>query len=171
MALTFNQKCRAQIGGMAFRAYEVTSDGSTTTINASDLDLREIEVIFFQPRNDLSAAAAVDFGSLDDGEGDTSQIAVTGAALGDFVQVAASIDLVDFTVTGYVQDTDAIDIRVQNESTASAVDLAAGPWHARVLKRMGLESLTGSTGGAEGYAVFYPTLTSGDIFTVWALGF
>ena len=170
MALTFTEKCNASIGGMAFRAYEVTADGSTTTINASDLDMREIEVIFFQQRSDLSAAAACDIANLVDAAGVTTQVAVTGAVLGDFVQVAGSVDCVDMLVTGYVQADDAVDIRVQNESTATH-DLASVPWHVRVIKRMGLESLTGSTGASEGYAVFYPTLTDGDIFTVWALGF
>ena len=171
MALVFNQKCKAQIGGMAFRAYEITSDGSTTTIDASDLDLHEIEVIFFQARSDLSAAAAVNFGPLDDAAGDTSQIAVTGAVLGDFVQIAASVDLTDMLATAYVQADDAVDIRLQNESGNDSLDIGAGPWHARVIKRMGLESLTGSSAQAEGYAVFYPTLTDGDVFAVWALGF
>ena len=155
---------------MAFRAYEVTSDGSATTINASDLDLREIEVIFFQQRSDLSAAATLAFASLNDAAGDTTQVAVTGAVLGDFVQVAASTDLIDTLVTAYVQADGAVDVRAQNEE-GNARDLGNVPFHIRVIKRMGLESLTGSTGGAEGYAVFYPTLTSGDIFTVWALGF
>jgi len=170
MALTFTQKCKAQIGGMAFRAYEVESDGSTTTINASDLDLREIEIIFFQQRNDLSFATNLDFAELADAAGATSQVTATGAVLGDFVQVAASVDLVDTAVTAYVQADDAVDVRVQNEA-GDTRNLAEVPFHVRAIKRMGLESLTGSTGASEGYAVFYPTLTDGDTFTVWALGF
>ena len=171
MALTFNQKCKAHIGGMAFRAYEVTSDGSTTTIDASDLDMYDIGVIFFQPKEDLSFATNLDFANLADAAGVTTQIAATGAVLGDFVQVTGSVDCLDMIVTGYVQADDAVDVRVQNESGNSDLNLAEVPFHARVIKRMGLESLTTSKGGAEGYAVFYPTLTSGDIFTVWALGF
>lgn len=72
--------------------------------------------------------------SLNDGAGETStSITVTGAALGDYVVVSAPYDLQDMTVTGYVTATDTVEIRLQNESTAT-VNLAEGTWTVRVYK-------------------------------------
>ena len=70
-------------------------------------------------------------GSLVDGAGETKSVAVTGAALGDFVVVSAPYDLQDMTATAYVQATDTVEVRLQNESTAT-VDLASGTWEVQV---------------------------------------
>ena len=43
MALTFTQRARTSLGGKAFRAYDITHDGSETSIDASDLDMNYIE--------------------------------------------------------------------------------------------------------------------------------
>ena len=43
MALTFTQRARLLVGNKDFRAYDVTHDGSETSIDASDLDLNYIE--------------------------------------------------------------------------------------------------------------------------------
>lgn len=48
--------------------------------------------------------------------------------------VSAPYDLVDLTVTGYVQAADTVEIRVQNESGSTA-DLASGTWRALVFSR------------------------------------
>ena len=77
--------------------------------------------------------ATVDPASLADGAGATTAVTVTGAALGDFVLVAAPYDLVDFTVTAYVQAANAVEIRVQNES-GSGANLASGTWNILVLR-------------------------------------
>lgn len=73
------------------------------------------------------ATATVDPASLADGAGATVAVTVTGAALGDLVRVAAPYDLVDLTVTAYVQAANAVEIRIQNES-GSAANLASGTW-------------------------------------------
>jgi len=73
-------------------------------------------------------------GSLGDGAGETSSgITVAGALLGDWVLVTAPYDLQDCTVTGYVQASDTIEIRLQNES-AGTRDLASGTWRVKVIK-------------------------------------
>jgi len=77
--------------------------------------------------------ATVDPASLVDAAGATSSVTVTGAALGDFVLVAAPYDLVDVTVTAYVQSANTVEIRVQNESGAGA-NLASGTWNICVLR-------------------------------------
>lgn len=68
---------------------------------------------------------SVNIASLSDGAGATQSITVTGVALGDIVLgVSFGVDLVDMTVTAYVQAADTVEVRVQNES-ASATDIAS----------------------------------------------
>ncbi len=73
--------------------------------------------------------------NLVDGAGETSAgITVTGAALGDYVEVSAPYDLQDCTVNAYVQAANTVEIRLQNESTG-ARDLASGSWSVRVVRK------------------------------------
>jgi hypothetical protein len=81
----------------------------------------------------LNGTATIDPASLADGAGATAQVTVPGAAIGDYVLVAAPYDLVDLTVTAYVQAANTVEIRIQNESGATA-DLASGVWKVKVLK-------------------------------------
>jgi hypothetical protein len=71
--------------------------------------------------------------SLVDGAGETKSITVTGAALGDIVLVAPPYDMQDFVFSGYVQAANTVEIRIQNESTAT-VNLASGTWKVIVLR-------------------------------------
>lgn len=57
MALSFSEKVRMSAGNKAFRIYEVTSDGSSTTINASDLEMNYIEYAVLTPVTAMSAVA------------------------------------------------------------------------------------------------------------------
>lgn len=77
--------------------------------------------------------ATVDPASLADAAGATAAVTVTGAALGDFVLVAAPYDLQDVTVTAYVQAANTVEIRIQNES-AGGRNLASGTWRIAVLR-------------------------------------
>ena len=79
-----------------------------------------------------NGSATKDPSSLLDGAGETLSFTVTGAALGDYVMVAAPYDLQDITVTGYVQAADTVEVRIQNES-GSTVDLASGTWKVKVI--------------------------------------
>ena len=84
---------------------------------------------------DLQGSATWDPGSLDDGVGETSAaITATGAALGDFVMVSAPYDLQGITCNGYVSATNAVKIRLQNE-TGGTIDLASGTWKVKVIKQ------------------------------------
>lgn len=70
--------------------------------------------------------ATLDAGSIADGAGETETVAVPGVALGDIVLgCSINVDLVDMTLTAYVQAADAVEIRIQNESGAGPVDLAS----------------------------------------------
>lgn len=63
----------------------------------------------------------------------SSAVAVTGAALGDFVIVSAPYDLAGVIASGYVSAANAVKITVFN-ATAATVDLASGTWKIKVLK-------------------------------------
>lgn len=80
----------------------------------------------------LRGAATADVASLIDAAGATHTVTVTGAAIGDFVLVSASVDLAGITVTGYVSAADTVSIRVQNES-GGTVDLASAIWQVLVI--------------------------------------
>lgn len=98
----------------------------------SAADTVEIELLY--PTDLLVGETTFNPASLNDGAGETSgSITVTGAALGDFVQVSAPYDLQDITVTAYVQAANTVEIRVQNEST-NTINLAEGTWKVRVLR-------------------------------------
>lgn len=71
---------------------------------------------------------------VSDVAGETSAaITVTGAALGDFVMVAAPYDLQGITCNGYVSAANTVKIRLQNE-TGGPIDLASGTWKVKVIK-------------------------------------
>lgn len=72
----------------------------------------------------IKQTSTVDVASLVDGAGATQSVTVPGAKLGDFVRVAFGVSLVGITVTAYVSAADTVQIRLQNESTAT-VDLAS----------------------------------------------
>jgi hypothetical protein len=63
--------------------------------------------------------------SLADGAGESTTITVTGANLGDMVDVSFSLDLAGITLTAYVSASDTVTARFQNES-GGVVDLAEG---------------------------------------------
>lgn len=80
-----------------------------------------------------SVTKTVDPASLADGAGASTDVTVTGAALGDFVLVAPKVDVVDVTVTAFVTAANVVTIRVQNES-AAGVNLASSTWNILVLR-------------------------------------
>lgn len=83
----------------------------------------------------LEGTIVWDPGDLADGAGETSaSITATGAALGDYVLVAAPYDLQDLIATGYVQATNTVEIRIQNENAGANVNLASGTWKVKVMK-------------------------------------
>lgn len=86
------------------------------------------------PRGQISGSATYDPPSLADGEGTTTAVTVTGAALGDAVTaISFSNGLQGVTVTGWVSAANTVSVRFQNE-TGAAVDLASGTLRVRVLK-------------------------------------
>ena len=70
-------------------------------------------------------------GNLVDGAGESKDVTVTGAALGDFAVASLGVDVVDMLVTANVTATNTATVRVQNE-TGGAVDLASTTVRVRV---------------------------------------
>ena len=81
----------------------------------------------------LEATATYDPASLTNGTGATTTVAVTGAALGDMVEVSFSLDLQGITVTAYVSAANTVSVRFQNQ-TDGTIDLGSGTIKVRVLK-------------------------------------
>jgi hypothetical protein len=82
----------------------------------------------------LTAAANYNPPSLNDGDGATTTMTVTGAALTDQVSVAFSLDLQGITMTSWVSAANTVSVRFQNE-TGGVLDLGSGTLYARVVKR------------------------------------
>jgi hypothetical protein len=74
MALTFTQKVRGKLGNKEFRVYEVTPDGSITTMDASSFDLNYIDYAIPTLKDVLTAVAAHAYFSTT-----TGKYVVTGA--------------------------------------------------------------------------------------------
>jgi hypothetical protein len=83
----------------------------------------------------IQASATWNPANILDGDSETLQITgVTGASLGDFVQVSFSLDLEDLQLTAYVQATGVVECVLQN-NTGAARDLASGTVTVRVEKK------------------------------------
>jgi hypothetical protein len=108
------------------------ANGRYTWIITTDSDAKTINDIIHDDSLPLTGSATWNPGSLADGDGETSPaITVTGAALGDFVQVSAPHDLQGVIAVGYVSAANTVKIRLQNES-GGVVDLASGTWKVAV---------------------------------------
>ena len=162
MSLSFSEKFRMTAGGRSFRMYEVTADGSTVSINASDLDLDQIEFAKLTSPQDLIGTLSITASALATVTGSTLVVTVTGAVLGDPVNVGLATDGLDLIYTGYVQAANTVEIRVDNQ-TAGTVTPPEG-YQAIVRKSVGLKTYTGSA------IVFGPALTSGDKFNLEVIG-
>jgi len=84
----------------------------------------------------LTGSATVDPASIADGEGLNTDITVTGAAVGDYAEVAIGVILQGLIATCWVNDVDTVRVRLQNE-TGGAIDLASSTWRVKVTKRHG----------------------------------
>lgn len=81
----------------------------------------------------LIGSATYDPPNLADGDGATTVVTVTGAALGDIVQASFSLDLQGILLTAWVSAIDTVNVRFQNE-TGGAIDLGSGTLLAQVRK-------------------------------------
>lgn len=81
----------------------------------------------------LTGAVAYNPPSLNDGDGTTTTVTVTGASLGDIVAASFSNGLQGIIVTAWVSAADTVSVRFQNE-TGGTIDLANGTLRVSVRK-------------------------------------
>ena len=81
----------------------------------------------------LEGSATFNPGNLADGAGESTTVTVTGAAIGDYAEVAFGVSTQGITVTASVTAADTVTVRFQNE-TGGALDLASSTLRARVHK-------------------------------------
>lgn len=83
----------------------------------------------------LFASATYDPPNLNDGAGAETDVTVTGAALGDYVdQISFSVDTQGINLDGQVTALNTVTVRFQNE-TGGAIDLGSGTLRVRVRKQ------------------------------------
>ena len=81
----------------------------------------------------LPKSGVYDPPNLVNGSETTTNLTVTGAALGDFVRTSFSLDLQGIKLTAYVSAADTVTCVFSNH-TGGALDLASGTLRVRVLK-------------------------------------
>jgi len=86
----------------------------------------------------LQGSETKDWGSIGDGNEETEDVTVTGAALGDYAVATMSIDVTDLTITASVTASNVVTVVVGN-FTGGAIDLGSGTLTVKVFK-------AGSTG-------------------------
>ena len=94
---------------------------NSTLLNAFLTDITAIRTVL---AGILTGSTTWDVGSLVDAAGESKDVTVTGAVLGDFAIASLGVDTVDMLVTATVTAADTVTVRVQNES-GSTVDLAS----------------------------------------------
>lgn len=86
----------------------------------------------------LQGSETKDWGSIADGNEETEDLTVTGAALGDYAVATMSIDVTDLTITASVTAANTVTVVLGN-FTGGAIDLGSGTLTVKVFK-------AGSTG-------------------------
>ena len=164
MALTLSEKFDGLIDGRRFKGFEVTCDGSATTVTANSMDMDTIEAAFLTGPKDLTVSTTTNAGAIDIGNEEAFQITVTGAALGDIARASWDVDMTDLTMDCAVTAADTVTVTMGN-NTAGAVNLAEAVLKTTVDKRVGLTTFTGP------FVVFKPALQSADVITLWVIGY
>lgn len=82
----------------------------------------------------LTGSATWDPASIADGDMESKDVTVTGAALGDFVVASMSVDVLDLGVSAQVTAADTVTVTLLN-NTGAGVNLGSGTVRVRVLPR------------------------------------
>ena len=104
------------------------------TVDISDKTVHQDTRDLFTTLIMLDGSEVYDAGSIADGNEETGELTITGAALGDFVLVSHSVDVADLAITGAVTAANTVTYQLNN-NTGGSVDLASGTVYARVFKR------------------------------------
>ena len=78
--------------------------------------------------------ATVDFASAAAGTGSAIDVAVPGAALGDFVLLAPTVDVEDAQLDGFVTAANVVTVNLQANTLSGTTDLASQTINGVVLK-------------------------------------
>ncbi len=129
--LTNNTLAGIVVGAGTGNNYTITNNilRNNTTAPLVDGGTGVGKVIHSNPDYDVGYAT-YDPGSLLDGDGVTTTVAVFGAAMGDFAEAAFSGALQGITVTAWVSAAGTVSVRFQNE-TGGTLDLASGTLRVR----------------------------------------
>jgi len=82
----------------------------------------------------LSGSETKDWGSIADGDELAEDVAVVGAALGDFAVASMSIDVTDLIITASVTAANVVTVILSN-NTGGAIDLGSGTLFARAIPK------------------------------------
>lgn len=94
---------------------------------------KRVSILPFTSSSELIGSATYNPPSLNDGDGDTTTVTVSGAALGDIATASFSLDVQGIGVTAWVSAADTVSVRFQNE-TGGTLDLGSGTLRAFVRK-------------------------------------
>ena len=81
------------------------------------------------------ASVTIDPISLADGAGESIDVTVSGAAVGDQVIFAPGVSLQGITASVHVRGANTVQIRLQNE-TGGTIDLASSTWYVKTIRRL-----------------------------------
>lgn len=104
----------------------------TTEIPLLDEWLRDLWTAVM--KDDISASATWDPGSISDGDEAATDVTVTGAEVGDFALASFSNDVSDLTLDAQVTAANTVTCVLAN-NTGGAIDLASGTIYVRVFRR------------------------------------
>lgn len=82
--------------------------------------------------SEFSASTTWDAGAIADGNFESKDITVTGAALGDYAWATITVDLVDMAICAAVTLADTVTATIMNQDSAGAnIDLASATCYVR----------------------------------------
>lgn len=79
-------------------------------------------------------AATIDPTSLADGAGETIDVTVSGAAIGDQVLFSPGVNVQGMLVSATVKSTGTVQLRIQNETGSGPIDLASSTWKFKTIR-------------------------------------
>lgn len=112
-----------------FKGLRVTFDANSATptrlrAEVYSVDMAAKTVKFKLLADILTGSTTWDAGNLVDGAGESKDVTVTGAALGDFASASLGVDLQGMLISAAVKSANTVTVRLQNE-TGGALDLAS----------------------------------------------
>lgn len=131
-----------------FNANSTTATNLRAEVYSVDLAAKTIKFKLLSLT--LAGSTTHDFGNLVDGAGESKDVTVTGAALGDYAVASLGVSAQGMIVSASVTAANTVTVRVQNE-TGGAIDLASTTVRALVTPSGGNGVATDPSSGAQAY--------------------